>query len=138
MSNPRKASEILVELAEDFVLKIRRGERPTAREYVVRHPELADEIERFIAALGDAEDPLHGEDGAPTAEAESNAEVCLPRQRIGDFRIIRQVGRGGMGIVYEAEQMSLNRHVAVKVLPRQVMLDDRQKRRFEREARSAA
>jgi serine/threonine protein kinase len=59
-------------------------------------------------------------------------------KQLGDYRIIREVGRGGMGIVYEAEQVSLGRHVALKILPRQMLLDGRQKRRFEREARAAA
>jgi serine/threonine protein kinase len=58
--------------------------------------------------------------------------------QLGDYRIIREAGRGGMGIVYEAEQISLGRHVALKVLSRQTLLDGRQKQRFEREARSAA
>ena len=59
-------------------------------------------------------------------------------QQLGDFRILREVGKGGMGIVYEAEQVSLGRHVALKVLPKSMLLDARAKRRFEREAKSAA
>ena len=59
-------------------------------------------------------------------------------QQLGDYRIIREVGRGGMGIVYEAEQISLGRHVALKVLPHKAPLDAKHKRRFEREAKSAA
>ena len=43
-----------------------------------------------------------------------------------------------MGIVYEAEQVSLGRHVALKVLPRSMLIDAKAKRRFEREAKSAA
>src|SRR5207302_9927007 len=53
-------------------------------------------------------------------------------------RIIREIGHGGMGVVYEAEQVSLGRHVALKVLPNQALQDAKQKRRFEREARAAA
>jgi WD40 repeat protein/serine/threonine protein kinase len=60
-----------------------------------------------------------------------------PKQ-IGDYRILREIGRGGMGIVYEAEQVSLGRHVALKVLPQQRLPNSTQRQRFEREARSAA
>src|SRR5262249_57860897 len=59
-------------------------------------------------------------------------------EQLGDYRIIREVGKGGMGIVYEAEQVSLGRHIALKVLPRKMLLDAKQKRRFEREAKAAA
>jgi serine/threonine protein kinase len=55
-----------------------------------------------------------------------------------DFRIVREIGRGGMGIVYEAEQLSLGRRIALKVLPFAFTLDPRQLRRFQNEARAAA
>jgi WD40 repeat protein/serine/threonine protein kinase/tetratricopeptide (TPR) repeat protein len=56
----------------------------------------------------------------------------------GDYRLLREVGRGGMGIVYEAEQISLGRRVALKVLPHKMLLEAKHRRRFEREARAAA
>jgi serine/threonine protein kinase len=59
-------------------------------------------------------------------------------KQLGDYRIIREIGRGGMGFVYEAEQVSLGRHVALKLLPNHALHDARQKRRFEREAKAAA
>ncbi len=58
--------------------------------------------------------------------------------RLDDFRLIREVGRGGMGVVYEAEQVSLNRRVAVKLLPGHAALDKRQRQRFQLEAQAAA
>ena len=53
---------------------------------------------------------------------------------LGDFRIRREIGRGGMGIVYEAEQASLGRRVALKILPRSAARDARQLARFQVEA----
>ena len=57
---------------------------------------------------------------------------------LGDFRIVRELGRGGMGIVYEAEQLSLNRRVALKILPTAAVLDPRTLQRFKNEAQAAA
>ena len=59
-------------------------------------------------------------------------------ERLGDYRVLREIGRGGMGVVYEAEQVSLGRHVALKVLPRLMLPDRGQRERFDREARAAA
>ena len=61
-----------------------------------------------------------------------------PGKRLGDFEVLRELGRGGMGIVYEARQVSLNRLVALKVLPPGLGLTDTAVQRFEREARAAA
>lgn len=58
--------------------------------------------------------------------------------KFGDYRIIRELGRGGMGVVYEAEQVSLSRRVALKILPYAAFLDQRSLERFKNEARAAA
>jgi serine/threonine protein kinase/WD40 repeat protein len=123
-------------LAEEFLERRRRGETPAVSEYTERYPELADEIREVFPALVVMEEanPVSKELGSGDESAITNG---LPRQ-LGDFRILREVGRGGMGIVYEAEQVSLGRRVALKVLPQQAHLDPRYLSRFEREAKAAA
>src|SRR5262245_3668110 len=119
------------ELAAEFMERQRRGENPTIEEYTSRHPELADEIRDLFPTIA----ALEG------WKLESAARAPEPPKKLtylGDFRIIREIGRGGMGIVYEAEQESLNRRVAVKVLPQSALLREKQLRRFEREAKTAA
>src|SRR5262249_50057260 len=73
-----------------------------------------------------------------SAEESSQALEAVPLQQLGDYRLIRPIGHGGMGIVYEAEQVSLGRHVALKGLPRQMLMDAKHRPRLEREARLAA
>jgi WD40 repeat protein/serine/threonine protein kinase len=126
-------------LAEEFLERRRQGERPTIAEYAARYPELADEIRACFPALLLVEDlkpdpaEASGPQGAPVGPSRRP-----PVERLGDYRVLREVGRGGMGVVYEAEQESLGRHVALKVLPRQALLDPKQVQRFQREAKAAA
>ncbi|HSG71562.1 MAG TPA: serine/threonine-protein kinase, partial [Planctomycetaceae bacterium] len=124
-------------LAEEFVERLRKGERPSIAEYKSRYPNLAEDIEDIFPALAmmDEIDPSAGE----LSQSEPAKDDILPKlEKLGDFRIIREVGRGGMGVVYEAEQVSLGRHVALKVLPASALPDNKHVRRFEREAKSAA
>jgi serine/threonine protein kinase len=72
---------------------------------------------------------------ATIADGDQTSAVLEP---LGDFRLLRELGRGGMGIVYEAEQRSLGRRVAIKVLPLAATMDERQLQRFHNEARAAA
>jgi serine/threonine protein kinase/formylglycine-generating enzyme required for sulfatase activity len=123
-------------LAEEFAGRFRRGERPALKEYTDRHPELCEQILELFPALVQMEQA----EGPGRDEGSWNEESpgLPPGTRVGDFEIIRVLGRGGMGIVYEAEQVSLGRHVALKLLTVHPHRDARQKRRFEREAKSAA
>jgi len=126
----------LDQLAEEFAARFRRGERPSLKEYTDRYPELADQIRELLPAMVKvelAEGVLQG--GMQTGNSGASNP---PLSQIGDYRIVREIGRGGMGVVYEAEQISLGRRVALKVLPRQVSSDRMVQERFRREARAAA
>ena len=125
------------ELASEFADRYRNGERPSIDEYASAHPALAEEIRDLFPTIAAMEKSKTK--SAPRAESLVKPVVdSLPIRQLGDYRLLGEIGRGGMGIVYEAEQISLGRHVAVKVLPKQALLDERHLRRFEREAQTAA
>jgi serine/threonine protein kinase len=81
----------------------------------------------------DSQDRTRDEETVPGLHDDST-----PLQRLGDFELQREIGRGGMGVVYAARQVSLDRRVALKVLPPALGLTPQAKKRFEREARAAA
>jgi WD40 repeat protein/serine/threonine protein kinase len=122
------------ELAEEFAERYRRGERPSLQEYIDRSPDLADEIRQMFPALVAVEQVQ----GYARGHAIQQQPAPPPFRELGDYRIVREIGRGGMGVVYEAEQISLGRRVALKVLPRQASSDQKVRERFRREARAAA
>jgi serine/threonine protein kinase/WD40 repeat protein len=126
---------LLTRLADEFAARYRAGQRPSLEEYVDRYPELADDIRELLPAMVEIEQVR---DDHHEAAARAAAPPAPALRQLGDFRILREVGKGGIGIVYEAEQVSLGRHVALKVLPKSMLMDDNAKRRFEREAKAAA
>jgi serine/threonine protein kinase/WD40 repeat protein len=128
------AADPFGQIADEFVEAFRQGKRPSVEEFARRYPAHADEIRDMLPALVVME-------RARAAEDTTAQRRCLPATaplQLGDYQILREVGRGGMGVVYEAQQLSLGRHVAIKVLPSHALLDPRQLGRFQREARSAA
>jgi WD40 repeat protein/serine/threonine protein kinase len=124
---------LLNRLADEFAARRRAGERPELDDYCAHHPDLAADIRDLFPALVELEQAR--EDAAPDPPA---GPAAPPVTSLGDFRLIREVGRGGMGVVYEAEQLSLGRRVALKLLPAGVFWDPVKRRRFEREAKAAA
>jgi WD40 repeat protein/serine/threonine protein kinase len=135
MNNPSSDPDPLLPLAEEFAERYRRGEHPSLTEYAEKHPELAERIRRLFPTLAVIEEfgSVAGEPTGPFAVVAGSVP-----QRLGEYRLLREVGRGGMGIVYEAVQESLGRHVALKVLTSPGLLSPTQLQRFEREARAAA
>ncbi|MBX9627381.1 MAG: protein kinase [Gemmataceae bacterium] len=125
--------DLLDRLVEEFNDRFRRGERPSVHEYCEKYPALADDLRDVLPAVAQVE-------GAKDARADDLPAPPPPPPvaQMGDFHILREVGHGGMGVVYEAEQVSLGRRVALKVLTQRLLRDAKQRRRFEREARAAA
>jgi len=126
--------ELFEAAASDFARRLRSGERPTVEEYAARHPQIATLIRELLPTIAAVEQAKT----LSTSDGHTTAAIGKRPERLGDFRIVREIGWGGMGIVYEAVQESLARNVALKVLPTQMMLDARRVRRFEQEARLAA
>lgn len=81
---------------------------------------------------------LNGDPAAACETRRSNFATAADESILGDYRINREIGRGGMGIVYEATQLSLRRSVALKILPFAAVLDKQQVARFRNEAQAAA
>src|SRR5262245_31358936 len=138
MSNSSDVRGPVELLADEFLARLKRGEKPTVGEYCAKHPELAEEIRDVFEALLMVEDLKPGSDEASGSYGDSVRVDGKRLERIADYRILREVGRGGMGVVYEAEQETLGRRVALKVLPKTLTGDGKALIRFQREAKAAA
>ncbi|HEX4150392.1 MAG TPA: serine/threonine-protein kinase, partial [Pirellulales bacterium] len=135
MTKPSTQESLVQRLVEEYVSRARGGEHLSPAEYAQRFPGVAEQLLRALPAAfaGNAQLDATGEHSDVVLAGEPRCP-----QRLGDFRILRQIGRGGMGVVYEAEQESLGRHVALKLLLSGPMMDARQLTRFKREAQAAA
>jgi serine/threonine protein kinase/tetratricopeptide (TPR) repeat protein len=131
----KTALEALVgQVADEFTARLKRGEQPDVEEYAQAHPEVGDLLRGILPTL----EALHPDDADSEQYDDSPSPLELVKGCLGDYRIIREIGRGGMGIVYEAEQISLVRQVALKVLPFAAALDEKRLQRFKHEAQAAA
>ncbi len=129
---------ILAELVEEITNAIQAGEPVDLAAYERDHPEQMEQLHKLLPAI---EILAELKDSPVTRTApvqRMGRDAGLEQGVLGDYRILREVGRGGMGVVYEAEQISLDRKVALKVLPFAAVLDNRQLQRFKSEAQAAA
>jgi len=122
----------LERLAEEFAGRCRRGEPASVSEYEARYPEHAEGLRKLLPTVALMEQLKRG---GPQARRGDPGRAAP--ERMGEFRVLRELGRGGMGVVYEAVQESLGRHVALKVI-HHVHLDARRLQRFQREAQAVA
>src|SRR5262249_22167507 len=128
----------LLAAVKDYLAELEGGRRPDRAAFARRHPELGPALEEYLRAVelmhGSGPDLSSAERKLPMPPVEPLGELG----RLGDFQIVREVGRGGMGVVYEAVQLSLGRRVALKVLPFAAALDAKHLQRFKNEAMAAA
>ncbi|MGL4513059.1 MAG: protein kinase domain-containing protein [Lacipirellulaceae bacterium] len=137
----------LVAVLDEYVAALERGDDEPIASVVARHADLGDELAECLegvrvihgavvgARAGKPASGVRGEKATAIDSLPIDAEA--PRE-IGDYLLVREIGRGGMGVVYEAVERSLRRRVALKVLPFAAVLDQRQITRFRNEAQAAA
>jgi tetratricopeptide (TPR) repeat protein len=129
-----RSDQELGRLIEEITARRQTGVPIDIERYVSNYPEYSEQLRQLLPAL----DLLAGMSGEGFSWPDFGRSMEGTSGLLGDFRIVREVGRGGMGIVYEAEQLSLGRRVALKVLPFAATLDPNQLQRFRHEARAAA
>jgi serine/threonine protein kinase/Tfp pilus assembly protein PilF len=129
----------VIRALEEYLAAQEAGRKVDRAEFLARYPEVAGALANCLDALEFvrvAAPQLQASEGnRPEGPVDAVADIGTP---LGDFRILREIGRGGMGVVYEAEQLSLGRRVALKVLPFAAALDAKQLQRFKNEAHAAA
>ena len=130
----------LLQAVHEYMEELEAGKKPDRQQWLARYPDLRDSLAQCLEGL----DILH--QAAPRGQSPllgglltaGQGGESLPQNPVGDFQIVREIGRGGMGIVYEAIQLSLGRRVAMKVLPFAATFDSKQLQRFRQEAQAAA
>ncbi len=119
----------VLQVSREYLAELEAGRHPDRQVYLQRHPDLAGILSDCL-------------DGIDLAQSLRPPGAPLPidssASPLGDFQILHEVGRGGMGVVYEAMQLSLGRRVALKVLPFATALDTKHLQRFKTEAYAAA
>jgi serine/threonine protein kinase/WD40 repeat protein len=126
--------ELIGRIAGEFTERLQRGEQPDVQQYTRQHPHVADILQQVLCAL----EIMRWPSSSPTSAPYCGAPQDGVPETLGEYRIIREVGRGGMGTVYEARQERLERRVALKVLSIHPLVDPQYLERFRREARAAA
>jgi len=134
------AADPLDPVVADYFQQVEAGRSPDRADWLARHPDLAARLRAFFADLdriGQQASAFRLPDS--TVSAGGSGATDLPRVRyVGDYELLEEVARGGMGVVYKARQVSLNRVVAVKMILAGTYATEAARQRFKQEAEAAA
>ncbi len=125
-------------LADEFSAALRDGSNPSIEEYADRVPSMRDQAVALLQSILMFEQVSQQEASRYRLDRTNHRFSQRKLELLGDFKILREIGRGGMGIIYEAEQLSLKRRVALKVLGPGVANSQKQLERFRRESEAVA
>jgi tRNA A-37 threonylcarbamoyl transferase component Bud32/outer membrane protein assembly factor BamB len=139
-SNEPTREQRVNEVIADYLRAADAGQAPDRKELLTRHADLADELRSFLADHDRASHLVASPAEAPTlAPGEAPADPSLGTVRyFGDYELLREIARGGMGVVYKARQASLNRVVALKMILTGQLAGPEDVQRFRLEAQTAA
>jgi len=136
----------LQELIAAYLEAAGKGQAPPREEWLAGHPELADDLRRFldnhewmVRMGGSPRHAVQDEAVLTAADEKSSAQPPLDVVRyFGDYELLEEIARGGMGVVYKARQISLNRIVALKMILAGQLASEKDVQRFRAEAEAAA
>lgn len=131
----------LAQATEEFFSRIDAGQEPDIEAFAAEYPELQSVLLSVLPALCLMQSSIGGRNSPSGNTSDPRTTGLLGSEagvRLGDYELLREIGRGGMGVVYEAKQVSLERRVALKVLPFAATLDSRRIQRFRNESQAVA
>jgi WD40 repeat protein/tRNA A-37 threonylcarbamoyl transferase component Bud32 len=132
---------MLDEVVTSYLQAKEAGRTQDREELIAKHPDLAADLRAYFAAESQVQRvaaPLQADLDAPTVGLNGTSGPGTTIEYFGDYHLLEEIGRGGMGVVYKARQESLNRTVALKMILAGQLANDADVKRFRAEAEAAA